>query len=563
MDKIIEKNPDVEYIEPELKNCIITAFESKKNNTEEKMINAAEFSLIYFSEKEVYDIDTAKELEKNNLIHNYFQGKDGPALRFLKLIGPTLTASSSTLSASSSTLSSTSSMPSQSSTALKSTQSVTPTTSMQSDTSIDTSELQATSHTYANKEKPPDIKVLFQVPLENRNLWERLSKPTYEGSDSQMKNDLKRASDIVFVDLVKFSKNQPRNQGVDNWVDLRIACEWFQCAANAMARCFQSSSRVVVFPNEKPADKFYDYDRSKKTTQSGILYEKLRAKRKQEVIEKKKRQATPLNTEDIYPPKRGRTSKKQSSQATHSVSNQDIFIDPEDPLRQCGMLTIDQNKNAFFDLYKNELILKNRRLEPGILSKCPALFTYDGVLFKAILDDFVIENRNWDIDLATLFSKITKLSSFKSQSDQINSISSEFLDENDGRLAAMISFLSADIRQKKTTGLDNDIFEIVNDQTSNDLIETCHSQPLIIIRKGRELQQYAISIDQHKIFVKLPLIAVFKMLIKTFFFFNLKYSKNAKNTFQLIQLWLELKHQQTPHKIKNYRDRILRATQTF
>lgn len=185
------------------------------------------------------------------------------------------------------------------------------------------------------------------------------------------------------------------------------------------------------------------------------------------------------------------------------------------------------------------------------------------MLFKDLMDDFLPEANSWDLKLISFIKDVKELPSYKKQTAELGAIQERLRNKDDAELAALISFLVADIKSKSVSELDSGIFEIVSDQVGENFIETVNSQPLIIISKGGpdDADQYKLAIDTRKIPVRLPLVFVFKMMIQSYFFFNLKYSKDTKLFYQLVQLWLGLHPEQVPSKVKNYRDSILRAQQ--
>lgn len=142
---------------------------------------------------------------------------------------------------------------------------------------------------------------------------------------------------------------------------------------------------------------------------------------------------------------------------------------------------------------------------------------------------------------------------YKIQQKSINSIKNRFNNEDDGEFAAIISFLSMDVAKKKILTLNENIFGFQQAQTSTDCAETYHPQPMLLIYTGGENQQIALKVEATQIFLKTSLMSSFFVLLKSFFFHNLKYPQKVKGVMQLMQLVLKFGNMRdVPLTIKQY-----------
>lgn len=132
-----------------------------------------------------------------------------------------------------------------------------------------------------------------------------------------------------------------------------------------------------------------------------------------------------------------------------------------------------------------------------------------------------------------------------------------FKNADDGEFASIISFLAMDITKKKTLTLNENIFEILQAQTAPESAETYHAQPMVLIYSSGENQQFALKVEATQMFFNSSLMNTFFVLLKSFYFHNLKYPQQVKAVMQLMQLVLKFGNMRDmPLTVKQYYSNI-------
>lgn len=373
-DKLGGKVEGVEDMEEALQELIILAYKSRRNKTRALQVEAAAASATIFLEQDVLEVRQALALPDHRL-EKYFLFKDGPLFEFKKLLQeygaesrpvdytPSFNAESFD-----------NEMPTHVA-QLEAAPSVRTLVS-----NLELTDSAASTRSYAKEGPPLSITELFQVPVDRRELHSRIARPDYCGSKEGLDSDTKKAADIVFDDLIKFARQQTENKLVKRYVGLKVHVHWYMKAAEALVAEFPCTATKPTFDFEKPTDVYFVYSKDKSRTMEGLLHQKLEACKQAERKEDRRRKIVANeepSTSTARPPKRFRathTKKTTIGVVTQETSNLD------DPLVASGMITCLPNREKFLELYKQELIIKNRRLESNILTKCHAIKAYGGQL---------------------------------------------------------------------------------------------------------------------------------------------------------------------------------------
>lgn len=102
---------------------------------------------------------------------------------------------------------------------------------------------------------------------------------------------------------------------------------------------------------------------------------------------------------------------------------------------------------------------------------------------------------------------------------------------------------------------DNSLFEERCSQQASNLIETAHSQSLIIIFKSRnEAPEYALQIGNNQIIMEMDILDIFIVCLKVYYLFSLDYPSQLLHFLSMWELILEygeVKQTMTVRRIVN------------
>lgn len=369
-DKFNGKVQGILDMEEDLQEMIILAYKSRKNKTRELQVEAAAASADIFLEQDVLEVRQAWALPDHRL-EKYFLNKDGPLYEFKRLLqehgADRVDATPSFHIESSNSDSPIQEVHVQAAPSVRSLMS-----------GIELNE--ASNRSYAKEGPPPTITELFQVPAARRELHSRIAKNRYTGEKEGLEKDTDAAADIVFDDLIQFARQQDVNKTVKRYVGLKVHVHWYLKAAQALVNEFPCTATKPSFEFEKETDIYFTYSKDKSRTMEGLLYQKLESRKEAERKEDRRRKITDnseASTSSAPPAKKSRATHAKKPGRGAAVQE---MSDLNDPLIACGMLTCLENRQRYLELYRQELIVNNRRVENNILSKCHAVKAYGGQL---------------------------------------------------------------------------------------------------------------------------------------------------------------------------------------
>lgn len=356
MENLKEKVEDIEFMEPELFEVIVNAYSTSQHLTRNDRIGAATHTIKMFCKHEIFEIKDAKlirfedagkyfgmclQQQKNffELIHKFCEVMSTPAI---EVPSPSTSSVGSLLS------------------------------SFEVNAKVTLTYL-----SYAKNLPIPDILLLFNTSRRRRELRERIATADYLYGNDELKEDQKAAALVVFEDLIRYARAQPENSHVQGWIKLKVKTESFTVAAKALVLGFPCTATKLVHGHEKLHEVYYFYEGVHTHTQGGLLFEELTKRR---VMEGQKEwlRTISVTTDHCLP-----VAKK--FKASHSQARKpdtEKLSDPsQDPLLATGMLTINENREEFLELYFEELVTKERaKTERNVLIKCYGLFAFKGQL---------------------------------------------------------------------------------------------------------------------------------------------------------------------------------------
>lgn len=369
----IKDIPDLHYMDLDLFNLVVEAYGNRKNNTLEKKTEAARPALEMFVANEIFELVDASVIDGPGLA-KYFGFKDGPRNNFCRMLRDVTEPKSA--DEPQPIMHTPSPTPSFQIVPGPSSVQVDPNTAPQALIAgqASTPGMNPSVFSYTRSDQLPDVVSLFDTPVELRDLRDRISVQVYLHDRKGLNRDRGAAAQVVFNDLVLFARLQPKNKNVIGWNKLNIRVEYFEVCAEALVRAFPCTASIVVDRKGKPTDVFYRYDKDANPTQSGILFEKLRAQKTTEKNQAKKR-AAPSTT-----PSQNRKQKTRP-QPQNDTSADRVLDALSDPLQNSGLLTIEANKMKLLELYTSELVEKRRGItDKDVMTKCSGLFSFNGAL---------------------------------------------------------------------------------------------------------------------------------------------------------------------------------------